>query len=196
MQDKAKTEVRKLSSPPEPKEIQSMVHYAKNVIEEFRRAKHYKNILFSLERSLWRFPVSSLSASCCLSLLLDSVAHPSELLEMCELSLEKMGAIFADTNIYMLHMMYQAMGVCLYMQDWDGAMSYGEKIVQPYRWADVMRPKPEGPFRGLKRRLRAELVFDSSNTCIPVSLNETIYLSSYIKWALFFPCSTHLSSVI
>uniref|UniRef100_A0A3B5LYU1 SET domain-containing protein n=1 Tax=Xiphophorus couchianus TaxID=32473 RepID=A0A3B5LYU1_9TELE len=98
--DKAKTEVRKLSTPPEPKEIQSMVHYAKNVIEEFRRAKHYKNIL--------------------------------ELLEMCELSLEKMGAIFADTNVYMLHMMYQAMGVCLYMQDWDGAMSYGEKIVQPY----------------------------------------------------------------
>uniref|UniRef100_A0A3B3X681 [histone H3]-lysine(4) N-trimethyltransferase n=1 Tax=Poecilia mexicana TaxID=48701 RepID=A0A3B3X681_9TELE len=98
--DKAKMEIRKLSSPPEPKEIQSMVHYAKNVIEEFRRAKHYKNIL--------------------------------ELLEMCELSLEKMGAIFADTNVYMLHMMYQAMGVCLYMQDWDGAMSYGEKIVQPY----------------------------------------------------------------
>lgn len=98
--DKAKMEIRKLSSPPEPEEIQSMVRYAKNVIEEFRRAKHYKT--------------------------------PSELLEMCELSLEKMGAIFADTNVYMLHMMYQAMGVCLYMQDWDGAMSYGEKIIQPY----------------------------------------------------------------
>lgn len=53
---------------------------------------------------------------------------------MCELSLEKMGSIFADTNVYMLHMMYQAMGVCLYMQDWDGAMSYGEKIIQPYRY--------------------------------------------------------------
>lgn len=58
---------------------------------------------------------------------------PSELLEICELSLEKMGSIFADTNVYMLHMMYQAMGVCLYMQDWDGAMKYGEKIVHPYR---------------------------------------------------------------
>uniref|UniRef100_A0A667WUW3 [histone H3]-lysine(4) N-trimethyltransferase n=1 Tax=Myripristis murdjan TaxID=586833 RepID=A0A667WUW3_9TELE len=93
--DKAKMEIRKkLSSPPEPEEIRSMVRYAKNVIEEFRRA--------------------------------------NELLEMCELSQEKMGAIFADTNVYMLHMMYQAMGVCLYMQDWDGAMSYGEKIVQPY----------------------------------------------------------------
>ncbi|CAL8243514.1 unnamed protein product [Lota lota] len=100
--DKAKMEIRKkLSSPPEPEEIRAMVHYAKNVIEEFRRAKHYKNIL-------------------------------SELLEMCELSQEKMGSIFADTNVYMLHMMYQAMGVCLYMQDWDGAMSYGEKIIQPY----------------------------------------------------------------
>ncbi|KAF0043335.1 hypothetical protein F2P81_004672 [Scophthalmus maximus] len=43
-----------------------------------------------------------------------------------------MGALFADTNVYMLHMMYQAMGVCLYMQDWDGAMSYGEKIIHPY----------------------------------------------------------------
>ncbi|TKS69967.1 N-lysine methyltransferase SMYD2-A [Collichthys lucidus] len=87
--DKEKMEIRKLSSPPEPKEIRSMVRYAKNVIED-------------------------------------------ELLEMCELSQEKMGAIFADTNVYMLHMMYQAMGVCLYMQDWDGAMSYGEKIIQPY----------------------------------------------------------------
>uniref|UniRef100_A0A8P4K8X1 [histone H3]-lysine(4) N-trimethyltransferase n=1 Tax=Dicentrarchus labrax TaxID=13489 RepID=A0A8P4K8X1_DICLA len=101
--DKEKMEIRKLNSPPEPEEIRSMVHYAKNVIEEFRRAKHYKNILFLCE-----------------------------LLEMCELSLEKMGAIFADTNVYMLHMMYQAMGVCLYMQDWDGAMSYGEKIIHPY----------------------------------------------------------------
>lgn len=77
-------------------------------------------------------PVSSFSALV-VALFLDSLAPPSELLEMCELSLEKMGAIFADTNVYMLHMMYQAMGVCLYMQDWDGAMSYGEKIIQPYR---------------------------------------------------------------
>ncbi|TRY88300.1 hypothetical protein DNTS_016692 [Danionella cerebrum] len=46
--------------------------------------------------------------------------------------MEKMGSIFAETNVYMLHMMYQAMGVCLYMQDWDGAMKYGEKIIQPY----------------------------------------------------------------
>ncbi|KAF3832492.1 hypothetical protein F7725_026157, partial [Dissostichus mawsoni] len=114
--DKAKMETRKLSSPPEPEKIKSMVHYAKIVIEEFRRAKHYKNILF---------------LALFVSLFLDS-APPSELLEICELSLEKMGAIFADTNVYMLHMMYQAMGVCLYMQDWDGALRYGEKIVQPY----------------------------------------------------------------
>lgn len=41
-------EIRKLSSPPEPEDIRSMVRYARNVIEEFRRAKHYKNILSSL----------------------------------------------------------------------------------------------------------------------------------------------------
>lgn len=48
-----------------------------------------------------------------------------------------MGAIFADTNVYMLHMMYQAMGVCLYLQDWDGAMKYGEKIIKPYRYSST-----------------------------------------------------------
>jgi len=99
--DKAKMELKKkLSPPPTEDAIRTMVNYAKNVIEEFRRAKHYKT--------------------------------PSELLEICELSQEKMGTIFADTNVYMLHMMYQAMGVCLYMQDWDGAMAYGEKIIHPY----------------------------------------------------------------
>ncbi|XP_076843950.1 N-lysine methyltransferase SMYD2-A [Brachyhypopomus gauderio] len=99
--DNAKMKLRRtLSSVPEPQDIQDMVRYAKNVIEEFRRAKHYKT--------------------------------PAELLEICELSLEKMGCIFEDTNVYMLHMMYQAMGVCLYMQDWEGAIKYGEGIVQPY----------------------------------------------------------------
>uniref|UniRef100_A0A8K9V1X7 [histone H3]-lysine(4) N-trimethyltransferase n=1 Tax=Oncorhynchus mykiss TaxID=8022 RepID=A0A8K9V1X7_ONCMY len=97
--DGGKMALQKLSSPPQPEEVRKMVHYARNVIEEFRRAKHYKNILFST---------------------------------ICELSQEKMSSIFADTNVYVLHMMYQAMGVCLYMQDWDGAMSYGEKIIQPY----------------------------------------------------------------
>ncbi|KAM9356025.1 N-lysine methyltransferase SMYD2-B isoform 2-T2 [Pholidichthys leucotaenia] len=58
---------------------------------------------------------------------------PSELLEMCEQSLEEMGAVFDDSNVYMLHMMYQAMGVCLYMQDVDGAIRYGEKILGPFR---------------------------------------------------------------
>ncbi|XP_064809237.1 N-lysine methyltransferase SMYD2-A-like [Oncorhynchus masou masou] len=98
--DGGKMALQKLSSPPQPEEVRKMVHYARNVIEEFRRAKHYKT--------------------------------PSDLLEICELSQEKMSSIFADTNVYVLHMMYQAMGVCLYMQDWDGAMSYGEKIIHPY----------------------------------------------------------------
>ncbi|XP_028252725.1 N-lysine methyltransferase SMYD2-B [Parambassis ranga] len=57
---------------------------------------------------------------------------PSELLEMCEQSLEEMGAVFDDSNVYMLHMMYQAMGICLYMQDVEGAVRYGEKIIKPY----------------------------------------------------------------
>lgn len=36
---------QKLSTPPEEEEIKQMVIYARNVIEEFRNAKHYKNIL-------------------------------------------------------------------------------------------------------------------------------------------------------
>ncbi|XP_012722721.2 N-lysine methyltransferase SMYD2 isoform X1 [Fundulus heteroclitus] len=63
---------------------------------------------------------------------LKHVKSPGELLEMCEQSLEKMGAVFDDSNVYMLHMMYQAMGVCIYMQDADGAIRYGEKILKPY----------------------------------------------------------------
>lgn len=38
---------QKLDTSPEPEEVQEMVRYAKNIIEEFRRAKHYKNILTS-----------------------------------------------------------------------------------------------------------------------------------------------------
>ncbi|KAK2501046.1 hypothetical protein MC885_002319 [Smutsia gigantea] len=95
--DKAKVEIRKLSDPPEAEAVHSMVRYARSVIEEFRRAKHY-----------------------------------NELLEICELSQEKMSSVFEDSNVYMLHMMYQAMGVCLYMQDWEGALRYGQKIIKPY----------------------------------------------------------------
>ncbi|MGH0138079.1 UNVERIFIED_CONTAM: hypothetical protein FKN15_078041 [Acipenser sinensis] len=111
--DKAKMETRKMNEPLKPETIRDMVKYARNVIEEFRRAKHYKNILFfnSIQLRL-----------------------VNDLLEICELSLDKMGDAFEDTNVYMLHMMYQAMGVCLYMQDWEGALRYGEKIIKPYRY--------------------------------------------------------------
>ncbi|XP_020570232.1 N-lysine methyltransferase SMYD2 isoform X2 [Oryzias latipes] len=61
-----------------------------------------------------------------------STKTPSELLEMCEQSLEEMGAVFEDSNVYVLHMMYQAMGVCIYMQDADGALRYGEKVARYY----------------------------------------------------------------
>ncbi|CAK6439647.1 unnamed protein product [Pipistrellus nathusii] len=43
-----------------------------------------------------------------------------------------MSSVFEDSNVYMLHMMYQAMGVCLYTQDWEGALRYGQKIIKPY----------------------------------------------------------------
>ncbi|NWR75764.1 SMYD2 methyltransferase, partial [Centropus unirufus] len=111
-QDKEKLEIRKLNDPPAAETVRDMIKYARNVIEEFRRAKHYKYILFN------RF--------------LDYFLPPSELLEICELSLDKMGAVFEDSNVYMLHMMYQAMGVCLYVQDWEGALRYGQKIIRPY----------------------------------------------------------------
>lgn len=45
-QDKAKVKIRKLSDPPKAEAICDMVRYARNVIEEFRRAKHYKYILY------------------------------------------------------------------------------------------------------------------------------------------------------
>ncbi|XP_058658106.1 N-lysine methyltransferase SMYD2 isoform X2 [Ammospiza caudacuta] len=99
-EDKEKLEICKLNDPPSAETVKDMIKYARNVIEEFRRAKHYKS--------------------------------PSELLEICELSLDKMGAVFEDSNVYMLHMMYQAMGVCLYVQDWEGALCYGQKIIRPY----------------------------------------------------------------
>ncbi|XP_027746565.1 N-lysine methyltransferase SMYD2 isoform X2 [Empidonax traillii] len=98
--DKDKLEICKLNHPPSAETVKGMIKYARNVIEEFRRAKHYKS--------------------------------PAELLEICELSLDKMGAVFEDSNVYMLHMMYQAMGVCLYVQDWEGALRYGQKIIRPY----------------------------------------------------------------
>lgn len=48
LQDKVKMEIhQKPNASPEPEEVQEMVRYAKNIIEEFRRAKHYKNILTS-----------------------------------------------------------------------------------------------------------------------------------------------------
>ncbi|XP_072121245.1 N-lysine methyltransferase SMYD2-like [Mobula birostris] len=98
--DKEKLDVTNYGEPPKPEIVKDMIKYARNIIEEFRRAKHYKT--------------------------------PSELLEICELSLDKMRSVFEDNNVYMLHMMYQAMGVCLYMQDWDGALRYGQKIIKPY----------------------------------------------------------------
>jgi len=45
LQDKEKLEIRKLNDPPSAEMIRDMIKYARNVIEEFRRAKHYKYTL-------------------------------------------------------------------------------------------------------------------------------------------------------
>ncbi|KAK3506681.1 hypothetical protein QTP70_014290 [Hemibagrus guttatus] len=104
--DNVKLKLRKVKGEePRSEEVREMLRYARNAIEDFRRAKQEKNIL----------------------------SPPAELLEMCELSMDKMGSMFEDTNVYMLHMMYQAMGVCMYMEDYDGAVNYGEKVIKPFR---------------------------------------------------------------
>ncbi|KAK2856242.1 hypothetical protein Q5P01_004977 [Channa striata] len=105
--DEAKLKVRKRIDPIEPEVISNMTRYARKTIRELRAFKNIKNILL-------------------ISL------NNTELLEMCEQSLEEMGAVFDDSNVYMLHMMYQAMGVCIHMQDANGAIRYGEKILKPY----------------------------------------------------------------
>ncbi|CAL8317952.1 unnamed protein product [Boreogadus saida] len=115
--DKAKLKVRKRSDPYEPEVVSGMVRYARKKMGEFRAIKSEKNILLSSKSGF---------------VFLDSLAPPSELLEMCVQSLDEMGTVFDDANVYMLHMMYQAMGVCLYLGDWDGAIHYGEKILKPY----------------------------------------------------------------
>ncbi|KAJ7423005.1 N-lysine methyltransferase SMYD2 [Pitangus sulphuratus] len=43
--DKDKLEICKLNDPPSAETVKGMIKYARNVIEEFRRAKHYKYIL-------------------------------------------------------------------------------------------------------------------------------------------------------
>lgn len=57
--DKEKLEIRKLNDPPSAEVVQGMIRYARNMIEEFRRAKHYKYIL-----------CLALSQSCCFWLVL------------------------------------------------------------------------------------------------------------------------------
>ncbi|XP_058249309.1 N-lysine methyltransferase SMYD2-B [Hemibagrus wyckioides] len=100
--DNVKLKLRKVDGDePRSEEVREMLRYARNAIEDFRRAKQEKT--------------------------------PAELLELCELSMDKMGSMFEDTNVYMLHMMYQAMGVCMYMEDYDGAVNYGEKVIKPFR---------------------------------------------------------------
>lgn len=47
-------EIRKLNCPPQAEAVRDMVRYARNVIEEFRRAKHYKyNLSVCLTGRVW-----------------------------------------------------------------------------------------------------------------------------------------------
>ncbi|XP_061609416.1 N-lysine methyltransferase SMYD2-B-like [Phyllopteryx taeniolatus] len=64
---------------------------------------------------------------------LKAVKTPGELLEMCEQSLEEMGGVLDDANVFMLHMSYQAMGVCAYRGDLRAAVRYGEKLLKPFK---------------------------------------------------------------
>jgi hypothetical protein len=50
-------EIRKLNDPPKAEAIRDMVRYARNVIEEFRRAKHYKYILSGLTVQTLYYPL-------------------------------------------------------------------------------------------------------------------------------------------
>lgn len=146
MQDVMKMRVRKLSDEISQKDSSDMVRYARNAIEEFRRAKREKNILFwascvfLLGRTEWIF-AGILQMNIFIGTgelfieglwILDSDSCPSELLEMCELIIDKMGSVFDNSNVYMLHMMYQAMGVCLFTENYDGAVRYGEKVLKQY----------------------------------------------------------------
>lgn len=86
---------------------------------------------------------------------------------MCEQSLDEMGAVFDDSNVYMLHMMYQAMGVCLYMQDPDGAIRYGEKIAKFYRCGHTDLKTAQSAAKGA---LQSCLVFLNAESCIQPTL--------------------------
>ncbi|XP_077408064.1 N-lysine methyltransferase SMYD2-B-like isoform X2 [Vanacampus margaritifer] len=63
---------------------------------------------------------------------LKRVQTPSELLETCERSLEDLGPVLDDANVYMLHIKYQAMGVCVYQGELQAAVRYGEKLLTPF----------------------------------------------------------------
>ncbi|XP_077566906.1 N-lysine methyltransferase SMYD2-B-like [Stigmatopora nigra] len=60
------------------------------------------------------------------------VQTPGELLESCERSLQRMRRTLHERNVFVLHMTYQAMGVCVYQGKLEDAVRYGEKLIQPF----------------------------------------------------------------
>lgn len=55
----------------------------------------------------------------------------SELLKICELIQEKMSSVFEDSNVYMLHVMYQVMGVCT-CKTGKESCDMDRKTIKPY----------------------------------------------------------------
>ncbi|XP_061668053.1 N-lysine methyltransferase SMYD2-B-like [Syngnathoides biaculeatus] len=103
--DELKLKVRKRREPVAAEALSAMLRYARKTISDFRGLKLIKNILFPTH---------------------------DELLEMCEQSLEKMATVLDDANVFVLHMSYQAMGVCVYRGDFRAAVRYGEKLLKPF----------------------------------------------------------------
>ncbi|XP_032818954.1 N-lysine methyltransferase SMYD2 isoform X1 [Petromyzon marinus] len=56
----------------------------------------------------------------------------TELLEMCERCLERQASVLSESNVYLLHMAYQAMGVCLFVEQWERALDYGLQVIKQY----------------------------------------------------------------
>ncbi|XP_077408063.1 N-lysine methyltransferase SMYD2-A-like isoform X1 [Vanacampus margaritifer] len=129
--DELKLKVRKRGASAET--VNASLRHARKTIRHFRELKRVQNILFNRKPpSVWTLDWNA---------SLDSWAPPSELLETCERSLEDLGPVLDDANVYMLHIKYQAMGVCVYQGELQAAVRYGEKLLTPFRPAFLLSPR-------------------------------------------------------
>lgn len=63
----------------------------------------------------------------------------SELLKICELSQEKMSSVFEDSDVYMLHVMYQVMSVCTCKTEKESC-EMGRETIKPYHKQHSLYP--------------------------------------------------------